>query len=182
MNDPSKLVTRFFTDIEEASAIGPVLDLACGNGRNGLYLVDEGISVTFADRNESSLMDIEMTLVMNAVLEKNNVWDVDLEAADFEGLPENHFGAVMVFRYLHRPLFNSIKNAIKPGGLIIYETFTLMQANFGRPTNPNFLLHPNELNRVFGDWEILHSYEGITTREGDNAKQATAQIVARKPE
>ena len=97
-------------------------------------------------------------------------------------LHEKHFAAVMVFRYLHRPLFEQIKAAIVPGGMIIYETFTEQQAQFGRPKNPDFLLKPTELEGLFADWRILHSFEGVVnTSQHNNTQQAIAQIVAIKP-
>ena len=79
-------------------------------------------------------------------------------------------------------LFEQLKASIKPGGIIIYETFTEQQAQFGRPKNPDFLLKPKELVELFSDWNILHSFEGIKPLlNDDETKQAIAQIVAVKP-
>jgi tellurite methyltransferase len=162
-----------------------VLDLACGNGRNGLYLVEKNIPITFADVKIEALEQVNHSL---SYLSKDKqslaqCWQVDFEQALTTPLQGKSFAAIIVFRYLHRPLFDQIKAAIKPGGMIFYETFTEQQAQFGRPKNPDFLLNPNELIDLFSDWKILHSFEGLVNSAGDDeTQQAIAQIVARKPD
>jgi len=160
----------------------PVLDLACGSGRNGLYLIESGIPVTFADVNAVAIEQLRQHASVVKNKQCTNFWSIDFEQKGAIPLAGKSFAAIMVFRYLHRPLFEQIKQAILPNGLIIYETFTTVQVQFGRPKNPNFLLKANELLDVFSDWEILHSFEGIIESENDSSqKQAIAQIVARKP-
>lgn len=162
----------------------PILDLACGSGRNGLYLIENNIPVTFADVNGAALEQVQQSLscLSNDSQKLAQYWQVDFEQAGSAPLPALSFAGVMVFRYLHRPLFEQIKAAIKPGGIIIYETFTEQQAQFGRPKNPDFLLKSAELLEMFVGWEILHSFEGVVdTVANDGTKQAIAQIVAAKP-
>lgn len=162
----------------------PILDLACGNGRNGRYLVENGINVNFADVNGESLEVVEQSLnsLSTAQQKLAQYWQVDLEQANSIPLEGKFFSAIIVFRYLHRPLFEQLKAAVKPGGMIIYETFTQQQAQFGRPKNPNFLLKSNELTELFSDWKITHSFEGVISDPTSNTKQAIAQIIAIKPE
>lgn len=102
---------------------------------------------------------------------------VDLEQEGVNPLPADTFGAILVFRYLHRPLVPFIKDGLKGGGLLFYETFTIEQPPFGKPHNPDFLLMPGELHGWFQDWDVIHSFEGIL----DNPKRAVAQIICRKP-
>jgi SAM-dependent methyltransferase len=102
---------------------------------------------------------------------------VDLEQEGVNPLPPDTFGAILVFRYLHRPLVPCIKKGLKEGGLLFYETFTIDQPPFGKPRNPDFLLESGELPGWFQDWEVIHSFEGIL----DRPKRAVAQIVCRKP-
>jgi len=111
--------------------------------------------------------------------DKASFWQVDFEQETNE-LEHKQFSGVLVFRYLHRPLFASIKQAILPGGIIIYETFTQGNEKYGRPKNPDFLLAKGELVEQFKDWQILHQFEGVVENNGN--KQAIAQIVAIKPE
>ncbi|NQV70139.1 MAG: class I SAM-dependent methyltransferase [Pseudohongiella sp.] len=152
-----------------------VLDLACGNGRNGLFLARHNVFVIFADSNEVAIQSISEKLRGNGL--KGECWRVDFEEAGSQPLQGRLFDAVMVFNYLHRPLLNSIKQAIRPGGLIIYETFTVKQREFGRPGNPDFLLQPAELRKAFGDWEILQDFEGEMT----SPRRAVASLIARRP-
>ncbi len=155
-----------------------VLDLACGQGRNGLFLVSHNVPVVFADNNEAHLQSI--LLVLESVTGKakySECWLVDFEAEGDDLLAGKSFDAVMVFNYLHRPLFASIKQAIRPGGLIIYETFTVEQKQYGRPGNPDFLLQPGELREKFEGWEIIKDLEAVVS----DPDRAVARLIARKP-
>lgn len=154
---------------------GMILDLACGGGRNGLLLAAEGMPVLFADRDLERLRSIETTPQFNAA---SRLWHVDLEIAGSVPLAGREFAAVLVFNYLHRPLLKAIRNAIRPGGLIFYETFTVAQRVHGRPSNPDFLLQPGELEASFSDWQVLHSFEG----ELSAPTRAVANLIARRPE
>lgn len=165
--------------ISRAGRNGPVLDLACGSGRNGIYLIKQGQPVIFADRRQAVLDDIAQDLKDN---ELATFWAVDLEQADTNPFAEHSFAAILAFRYLHRPLFPALKASVKPGGLVVYETFTMCQPRFGRPSNPSFLLRPGELENTFSDWNILYRFEGVTRSETGGQDQAIAQIVARKPD
>jgi len=174
----SDLVVDSLDLIQRAGRDGPVLDLACGDGRNGIYLVRQGLAVTFADRDSTRLAAIAGELQDDALA---TFWTVDLEAPGSHPLVGRTFAAILVFRYLHRPLMGSIKAAVQPGGLVVYETFTVDQPRFGRPTNPDFLLRPGELEATFADWDICHHFEGVTRSESSGQEQAIAQLVARKP-
>jgi len=187
----SLLIEKYRLDLQRVSQElqASVLDLACGHGRNGLYLLENEIPVTFADINNEALKHIQNSATSLPENQQGlaQYWQVDFEQPissiqkAFHPLHKKKFAAMFVFRYLHRPLFELIKASIKPGGIIIYETFTEQQAQFGRPKNPDFLLKSGELGKIFSDWQILHSFEGITPSANNEGKQAIAQIVAVKP-
>ena len=149
----------------------PVLDLACGAGRNGLYLLERGIPTLFADNNPQALTG----LTHNPLVQAQHCWQVDLENGEQQLQPDS-YQAIMVFRYLHRPLFAQLKQAVMPGGIVIYETFTTANRQFGRPNRDDFLLQPGELKELFSDWQCLHYFEGIMTEPN----RAIAQIVCKK--
>jgi len=153
----------------------PVLDLACGTGRSGLKLAKRDIPVIFADRSATALAEVEQRLSKAKL--PGRIWLVDLEQTDINPFDGQFFSAIICFRYLHRPLFPDLLNAVEPGGLVIYETFTTGNRRFGRPNNPDFLLEPGELKTWFQNWEILHYYEGVQHKPD----RVIAQIVARKP-
>ncbi|MBY6225992.1 class I SAM-dependent methyltransferase [Ferrimonas balearica] len=151
-----------------------VLDLACGYGRNGLTLARAGHVVWFADRDREALSAIQARLSeerLNGVL-----WQLDLEATA-QPLGQRQFDAIVVCHYLHRPLLPDLMAALRPGGVLIYETFTTANRAFGRPNNPAFLLEPNELAEVFASMTPIHYREGIWR----NPDRATARLIARKP-
>lgn len=154
---------------------GTVLDLACGDGHNGLFLAEKGVRVILADRSEE-ILDRARGVVERATGDIT-LWPVDLERVGVNPLAHRSFGGILVFRYLHRPLIPCIRKALAEEGILIYETFTVDQPRFGRPYNPEFLLKQGELRRWFEDWEPIHYYEGIL----QNPERAVAQIVCRKP-
>jgi SAM-dependent methyltransferase len=182
--EASKLLSHYMQKIVLACRSAPALDLACGSGRNGLLLLASGIPVVFADRDSQSLEQIKQHLAAQPCerqRELTRLWQVDLEVPHTHPLDAASFGAILVFRYLHRPLLAAIKEAVIPGGLVIYETFTVEQAKIGRPRNPDFLLRPGELRDCFREWHILHDFEGIEHDPANGQPRATARVVAEKP-
>ena len=117
-----------------------VLDVAAGYGRNTRWLAAQGYQV--------EAVDIDAT----ACIALSKLANVEALCTDLEADPWPYgadvFDAVVVCRYLHRPLFPALLASIKPGGLLIYETFMRGQELLGRPQNPDFLLEPNELQQV----------------------------------
>lgn len=131
---PSPWVARWARLIRPA---GEVLDLACGYGRHARYFAARGHAVLAVDRDEAALATLARVQGVRTVL------------ADLEGEPwpfaAEHFDGVVVSNYLHRPLFPQLVAALRRGGVLIYETFMAGNECFGKPSNPHFLLRPNEL-------------------------------------
>jgi len=98
---------------------------------------------------------------------------VDLEQGD-GWWPEGVYDVVVVVHYLHRPLFPALQAALRPGGILVYETFTRAQAERGKPTNPAFLLEPGELRDLIGPLDLL------VEREGDFEGKMLASVIARR--
>ena len=165
MFKPASLLSEYWPLFQKAAQLGPVVDLACGQGRNGLFLAANGIQVMMIDRSGERLAEARH-LARQAGLE------VEIRRLDLEKAGANP----VVFRYLHRPLIPAIRRAIRTGGILIYETFTQDQRRFGKPRNPDYLLQPQELKGWFRDWKILHYFEGLK----QNPPRALAQIVCCK--
>jgi len=133
-----------------------VLDLASGSGRNARWLAAQGWQVEAVDR------DAEALAAMNG-LANITLREADLEAGawPYEG---QKFDAIVVCRYLHRPLLPLLATSLAPHGVLIYETFMRGQERIGRPQRPEFLLWPNELLVSFGTELILVAFEqGVDT-------------------
>jgi tellurite methyltransferase len=161
--------------LTEGALIGPVLDLACGDGHNGLFAAEKGCAVVLADVSESALKKAELAAQRS---ERDvTLWHVDLEKGQDNPLPLEVYGVILVFRYLHRPLMPCIKKAMARGGVLFYETFTIEQSRFGKPKNPDHLLNPGELLEWFKEWTVVHYFEGIK----GHPQKAIAQIVCVKP-
>ncbi|MEQ1804509.1 MAG: class I SAM-dependent methyltransferase [Burkholderiaceae bacterium] len=112
-----------------------VLDVACGSGRHVRWFAQQGCRVTAVDRDAAALGALRS--VAEGIV-------ADLEGSPWP-LPGRAFDAVVVTNYLWRELLPSIVGSLAPGGVLIYETFTLDQRSLGKPSNPAFLLRPGEL-------------------------------------
>lgn len=174
LKGPAQLLMDYAYLFEEEPFKGEVLDLACGDGHNGLFLAEKGMKVILADRSEEAL-EAARRLVERVTVDIT-IWPVDFEREGVNPLDQRFFAGILVFRYLHRPLIPCIRKALTEGGILIYETFTVSQPRFGKPYNPEFLLKLGELRAWFEDWEIIHYFEGIK----QNPDRAIAQIVCRK--
>ncbi len=172
--DPSELLVRY-GDLLRSGLAGPVLDLACGECHNGIFVGQAGAEVVCCDRAAERLADAER--IAHGVGVRVTLWECELETPGVNPLPEEYYGAILVFRYLHRPLISNLRGALRPGGWLFYETFTSAHARFERPRHPAHLLREGELRKWFEDWEILHYFEGID----ENPRRAIAQLVCRKP-
>lgn len=174
-SQPASLLLDHLDLLTEMDRSLPVLDLACGAGRNGLALARQGLSLVFADRSATALESVQQQLIESDLSAR--VWQVDLEQPQSNPLADLTCSALICFRYLHRPLFPAIRKIVIPGGLVVYQTFTVDQSQFGRPHNPDYLLRAGELKHQFRDWEQLHYFEGVL----QDPSRAVAQIVTRKP-
>ncbi|MGD8436851.1 MAG: class I SAM-dependent methyltransferase [Syntrophobacterales bacterium] len=173
---PAQLLVEHSGLFLEGTLPGPVLDLACGEAHNSIFLALKGVEVIGCDLSSEALKRAgELAMECGAEI---TVWRVDLESEGVNPLPEHAYGAILVFRYLHRPLIPCIKKALRNGGLLLYETFTVEQRRFGKPRNPDYLLELGELRQMFADWEVIHYFEGVR----ENPTRAVAQMVCRKPE
>jgi SAM-dependent methyltransferase len=150
---------------------GDSLDLACGSGRHAIWLAEQGFRTLAIDRDPVAIGTLSDEASRRGLSIRTEV--VDLE----DGRPflqPDSFDLIVVVHYLHRPLFPSIVSALRPGGVLVYETFTRAQAARGKPTNPAFLLEPGELISLVQPLNIL------ATREGDFDGRMVASVVAGK--
>lgn len=116
---------------------GRVLDLACGSGRHAIWLAQQGYQVDAIDRDAQAVSG--MTGMDNIKVDI-----VDLEVNNWPHV-EQRYDGIIVSRYLYRPLLHTLAEILKPGGVLIYETFMVGNERYGKPSNPDFLLLPDEL-------------------------------------
>lgn len=148
-----------------------VLDVAAGRGRHALLFASAGFEVTAVDRDRVALAELAATATSLGVRVVTRA--VDLEAPDYSFAPET-WDLVIVTRYLHRPLFGALRAAVAPGGLLVYETFTLGQRDEPRgPSSEAFLLQPGELPHLVAPLEVVDHAEGPVDGEHLAAVVAT---------
>ncbi len=163
---PSAWVQRWAHLLEPGST---VLDVACGHGRHMAYLADLGHQLTGIDRNAEALASAAAHgRVVQADIE-NGPWPL---SETFDGL--------VVTNYLWRALFPQLLSAVKPGGVVIYETFAQGNESVGKPSRPDFLLAPGELLQVFCDWRVV-AYEHGFLASPDRYVQRIVAVNAHEP-
>lgn len=131
-----------------------------------------GHEVIAVDRDVSRLRDLAGDRRVRLV-------EADLEAGPWP-FGDECFAAVVVTNYLWRPLLPHLVAAVAPGGLLIYDTFAVGQARYGRPSNPDFLLRPDELLAAVRGRLVTVAYEFGLVEAPRPAMRA--RICARRPE
>lgn len=165
--EPSALLERFCSFLPQT---GLALDIACGYGQNTRFLSRQGLTAIGIDRSWKALA------AGREVAAHSNL-KVAYVRADLTlfTLPANTFSVIICFKYRDPNLYSSLRAALLPGGLLIYETYTDEHLQSGlRPRDPAHLLERDELLRAFGDWEIVF-YREVWIGRG------VASLVARKP-
>lgn len=167
--DPDPLLLRYTPphDAQPETEAPRALDLAAGVGQNGLWLLTQSYFVDLMDISRVALQRARQEMAMRN-LRNANLLQVD---ADILQLPPAQYDLICVFRYMRRRLFPFLRGSLKPGGLIIYETFTLSYLEQVPAFNRVFLLQAGELAEQFNNWHIIHSEE----------VDCRAQLVAQKP-
>lgn len=154
----------------QLSAGARALDLAMGSGRHTAALVAAGFETFGVDRSWDRL---------HAARRASNDRDLRVHqwAADLDTypLPTAHFDLLLCTRFLLRARWADLRGSVRPGGFVVYETFTDGQvARRQGPTSADHLLQPGELREAFSDWHVL-AYEEV------ERPAALARLVACRP-
>lgn len=137
MIPPSPWVVRHAQSIP---ARGKVLDLACGSGRHARFLAGLGYPVLAVDRDAEALAGL-------STIEGITTRLLDLEGEEWP-LAGQVFDGIVVTNYLWRPRLPDVLALLAPGGALIYETFMVGNAAYGKPSNPAFLFQAGELRQL----------------------------------
>ena len=154
---------------------GKALDMATGEGRNAVFLAQNGFEVDAVDISEKGLRKARKLAREKGV--KVNALLVDLDHYQIE---RERYDLIANFYFLKRRLIPKIREGLKKGGKVIFETYLLEHRKLatGGPKQAKYFLKPNELLRLFKDFRILFYREGII-REGGKRK-AVASLIAQK--
>lgn len=165
VGEPEPWVTRFSSLIPK----GQILDLACGRGRHGRYFLEQGYPVTFLDNDLSGVTDLESD--RRALLVEH-----DLENGSPFPFRPAMFSGIIGVNYLHRPLFPDLLKALELNGVLIYKTFSQGNEQFGKPSNPDFLLKNRELIRILGQCLKIVDFEQGKESNPERITQAICAI------
>lgn len=155
---------------------GSALDLACGTGRNSLYLARLGFEVEAVDISDVAVRRLGDLAARRKLPIRARV--MNLETA---GLPRGRYRVIVNINYLERKLFPAIQAALRPGGLLFFVSFLKgPSAPLRGKINPAYLLDPGELRRAFAGLEILEYREGLAEAPAPPGKPESAFLLARK--
>ncbi len=149
------------------------LDIACGTGRDAVYLALCGFNVEGWDILPDALERCDELAARNNVTVRTVRRDVE---ADGPIIESNRYDLIACVNFLHRPLMPQLAAAVRPGGIIAYETFVEPQRErFGKPSRDTHVLRAGELPTWFTGWEILANREGLS-----GSRRYAAGLIARK--
>ncbi len=155
---PAPVVKLFVDQYSQSVGAKKGLDLACGAGRDSLYLAQQGWQMSAIDYSQSALDKLQR--LCGSLNLKVDTQKLDLEKHFADLLDQgNRFDLVLVVRYLHRPLLKQLPLLLNPHGILVYQTFMQGCEAFGSPKNPRFLLRRGELAEVFKNFKILHDQQ-----------------------
>jgi len=169
---PDPFLPSVYGEFLSSRPPGSALDVAGGVGRHAIWVAERGWRVKLVDisgvgialARENAARSAAASAIITERRDLNTEHDLGRELYDL----------VMVFFFLQRELFPALVSALKPGGHLIYKTYTTEQQRFsGGPTHPMFLLQPNELLHAFSSLRTLHYHETV-------AEKGVAELVARK--
>lgn len=168
-DQPSAWVRRFAPLMPR----GQTLDLACGGGRHSRLLASLGLEVLAVDRDPQSLAA--------TAGERIRTLAFDLERPEVETDPafplaEGRYTGIVVTNYLHRPLLPWLLSSLADGGVLVYETFAQGNGQFGKPSNPAFLLAPGELLQAVADHPERSALHVIAFEDGYAASPKPAMV------
>ena len=177
---PSALVVEWLPRLEIRSAKPRAADIACGAGRNALYLARQGFEVDAIDISDVALE----RLAAAAAAEKLAITCIVADLENPTRLPNTLseaecYDLVILVRYTNLPLIETLARVLKPGGYLIVEEHLQTEADVVGPSNPRFRVAPGALRKAVAPLEIVEDREGIV-EEVDGRIAALAQVIARK--
>ena len=159
------------------SAGGHALELACGLGGNAIRLAEKGFMVTAWD-----ISDVAIRTLQNFSLSRNLMLNAEIRDVEREPPEPASQDVIVVSNFLYMPLMRYIADALRPGGLVYYQTWSIDRPpGMGGPSNPDFLLKRNELLRAFSALDVLAFHDEGLAGDLNRGLRGQSAIVARKP-
>lgn len=139
-------------------ASGRSIDIACGLGANALFLAQCGLDSHACDSSATALTKLELFAAQQKLKLSCQLQDFESGNKADLALADN-YDVIVVSHYLYRPLLPVLLQSLRPGGLLFYQTFSQNKLSNTGPSNPDFLLKPQELLTVFKDLALRYYKE-----------------------
>jgi SAM-dependent methyltransferase len=158
-SEPSSVLEKYWS----LAPVGNALDIACGNGRNSIFLAEKGFVVDAVDISKAATDHLAGSHPnINVICTDLDMWNV----------PRNGYDLIVNIRFLDRRLFPRIEEGLKPGGVLIFESFL-------EGHRKEFCLDENELLHAFNSFRVVY-YEEKRTDSSEKPSRI-ASLVAIKP-
>jgi tellurite methyltransferase len=157
---PSMILKKYWM----LAPCGNALDIACGNGRNSLFLAEKGFVV--------DAVDISTVATGHLAGRRPNI-HVICEDLDTWKIPQDRYELIINVRFLDRRLFPMIQRGLRTGGVLIFEAFI-------GEKNHDYYLKPNELLRAFASLHIIH-YEEKESNPSEKYTQTASLVGIKEP-
>lgn len=170
LSHPPKKLLRDFAHLLPPK--GLALDVASGIATNSFFLAERGLTPIALD-----ISYVAMHIARDRFID--NGFPYNLAVCDLKGLwlPANHFEVIIDFCFLERSIFPKIVESLKPGGLLIFESYLESSVH---SFNTNYYLKSGELADAFSALEIIHSKQTIREDGKQRSRRKVEQLVAQK--
>jgi 2-polyprenyl-3-methyl-5-hydroxy-6-metoxy-1,4-benzoquinol methylase len=157
MSPPSEFIKHWI----DRCPSGRALDVACGRGRNALFLAASGYEVDAIDISEEALSNARRT-AQESGLKLNWI----LHDLDEEFCPDSPYDLIIMVHYINLPLLASLARQLNPGGILLCEQHLATGAEVAGPSNPAFRLKPQQMRKAARGLKILELKECMVEQEG----------------
>lgn len=171
---PAMAVVQENLHLLPASGVG--LELACGLAANSFALAEHGFEMDAWDISPVAIQQVNRRAAVESVLVKGVARDVIKQPPEDE-----YYDLVVVSHFLDRNIVPAIVNCLKPGGLVLYQTFTQTRVSESGPSNMEFRLADNELLHLFAGFKVLAYAEAGLQGDVTRGLRNEALLVAQKP-
>lgn len=154
---------------------GTALDMACGLGSNAIFLAQHGLMVEAWDISGVAIEKLRINAVSGNLPIKTQVCEINEYS-----LLGRSFDVIVVSRFLDRELSDAIMGALKPGGLLFYQTYTREKTARRGPNNPDYLLAENELLSLFSGIRLVFYRENGLIGDSESGLRNEAQMIGQK--
>ncbi len=154
---------------------GAALDIACGLGANACFLAKQGLATTAWDISEVAIAKLQQTALSKGLSIKSEAHEITENSFN-----ESSFDIIIISRFLDRSLSNGIISALKPGGMLFYQTFNREKIDTTGPNNPDFLLAKNELLTMFASLKLVFYQENGKIGDLSAGLRNEVQFIAQK--